>query len=416
MRKSIRFGLQATPLLASSIVDKSVSERFWLSGQHADFVTGIICWLRSRGARLNNPKLFAFLTFILLAGSIATVVSEKIRMGDADQTAAVYAGADESGASPAAVVEEANVTEEEVDRVLSGLPSLAEIPWDRRELDKTFKRAASRVCQLLRPSELVSPVYATVASGNSQKRRLNALTIGLKMDPRAVKSLPRLSKSTIESYLRDHLLAVQPGFFVSGQGSAMFSGDVHCAFFARQTPHSTIQPEPMIVQALQGLRVLGVFRPTSENGLESQARTAVMAFRFTSDDLATQTGLSGTDKTEFELLFVHVLPSENGQTELAVFATANGRKDLQELELDDPSNVTSYPSIVATIRFEEFTMMGLYPANPVVTGVHNRVLRSLPVTEVQDRLEGRNGQTKILLSDLLDELHRQPITSVPNPF
>lgn len=131
----------------------------------------------------------------------------------------------------------------------------------------------------------------------------------------------------------------------------------------------------------------------------------VVAFRYSLDTNILGTGKSAPEQ-EYELLFLHLLKdSTASDIKLAVFATSNGRAELNLLETTDPTQIQLKSAIAARVRFGEFNVMGMYPANPVVTGVFHQAQLSLPVDSFKALLEGFATGNPKSLTEVLDELH-----------
>src|SRR5690606_14033216 len=96
----------------------------------------------------------------------------------------------------------------------------------------------------------------------------------------------------------------------------------------------------------------------------------------------------------YELIFLHLMPgSTDEQPSLAVFGTTDNLRTFQETSLSTQLLGSGPPAVLATIRFNEFTMMGLYPAKPLVTGIRHRIRSSVPVSHIQQRLQSGGGQS-----------------------
>lgn len=302
-------------------------------------------------------------------------------------------------------------TDEELKQVLTMLPVLKEIPWENHQIAQMYSNNTARSCLLLPPATPVEMLPGAQAEenfglGKLVGQRVTAFQIGLMMDRRAQAALPRISKATIENVLDQHLLAIQPEIFKSRDGEFLLTGDIHAAYFAKNRPSITGDPDPMIRDAVRSFRVLGVLPPATTEGSTEGAlpRTLVMAFAYKRDkDLSTTMSLGPQD--EFELLFLHLLPQSQvgGGANLAVFATSEGRTVFQELETTSGVGLRSEPSVMAAIRFEKFVMNAL-PQDPVVTAISNRVRNSISVEELRNRVASK-GNTASSLEAILDEIH-----------
>ena len=163
----------------------------------------------------------------------------------------------------------------------------------------------------------------------------------------------------------------------------------------------------MIGQAVTEFRTLGLYSPPDTTDAATDHRTLVLAFRYVAGGNALATGAAGSIK-EYELIFVHRLKEDDTSTpNVVVFSTSHGRTKFHELESATPDSLVQHPSIEATVRFDDFKFFGLYPTQPVVTGIMPRARLSLPVESVRARLLGLSGNDPLNLSELLDELHAE---------
>ncbi|WP_437222964.1 hypothetical protein SH661x_003019 [Planctomicrobium sp. SH661] len=305
-------------------------------------------------------------------------------------------------------------TDEELAAVLAALPILQEIPWQPSDIASLFSRQDSRPCRLLPPDVPVDPALTTglPQEGEQISQRSTAFLVGLSMDAKARAKMPSVSKATIENYLAQHLLAIQPEICQTRNGDFLFTGNVSAAFFSKLRYSSTEEPEPMIRDAVQSFRVLGVLPPTASGDQKiPMPRTLVMAFKYTRDAQDAATQLNGP-RDEYELIFVHLLPQVQDERlltpSLAVFTTTNGCKEFQELNIASNSLGRNEPTVMASIRFQNYKLMGVYPADPIVTGLSNKIRGSLSVEQLRNRLEGRAGERATSLESVLDQLHLRP--------
>ncbi|WP_437203720.1 hypothetical protein [Planctomicrobium sp. SH664] len=273
------------------------------------------------------------------------------------------------------------------------LPRLREIPWSKEALANAYRLAAGRSCRLQPPGSSVTPTPN--AKGLS---RLTACIVGLEIEPSARRALPKLSKSTIESYLADHLLAIQPTVQSDPVHGNYFQGQLQAAFFAKNSPTQTLEAEPMIGQAVSQFRVLGFFTDPNNPEEARYPRTMVLTFAYKRDDPSHPLPVD-----EYELIFLHLYPGA-GDPRLTVFGTSDGLQSLQALVMPDLRLGRTAPTVQAQIRFGDFKMMGLYPADPIVSAVRNTYRASLPVSEVQLLLRGTTDRPAQTLAELLESL------------
>jgi hypothetical protein len=292
------------------------------------------------------------------------------------------------------------------------LPAIRTVPWERQELGREFRRAGSQLsCSLIEPAlDVIQPLIAPTAGSAGPIGRQTAFSLNLEVDPAAKATLPRVARGAIESYLESHQLSIQPVYYHTPNGKPFFGPQVRAAFIDAATPQKTVEPETMIVESIKELRTLGYYWNNEAALVPEEARTLVLAFRYSLETHIAGTGKSASNQ-EYELLFLHLLKDSTPTApKLAVFATSNGRNELNLLESTDPMSAQQKSVIAARVRFGEFNMMGMYPANPIVTGVFHQSKLSLPVDSVKALLEGIGAGKPRSLSDVLDDLHRRGIT------
>ena len=287
----------------------------------------------------------------------------------------------------------------------SSIPAIGSVPWERDELGRAFRRAGPQLsCALLETGiDVIQPLISPTTGFAGPIGRQVAFSLNLEMDPAAKAKLPRVARGAVESYLSEHMLTMEAVFYHDEQGQLFFGPQVRAAFVEIANPQKTVASEAMITSSIQELRTLGLFWDKTSTLVPTEARTLILAFRYTMD-----THISGTRKSasslDYELLFLHLLKESTPESpKLAVFATSDGRSELNLLESADPQASHQTSVIAARIRFGEFTM-GMYPANPVVTGVYHQAQLSLPVDSFKALLEGFASGKPRSLSEVLDEL------------
>ena len=286
------------------------------------------------------------------------------------------------------------------------IPVMREIPWTLQELGREFRRAGNQMsCSMLEPGiQVIQPIAEPMEGTERALGRQVVFAMSLGIDPAASSTLPRVTRGAIESYLESHQMTIQSVFYQDEKGQMFFGPQVRAGFVAVASPERTTEPEAMITVSIKELRTLGVYWDQETEFEPAMARTLVLAFRYT-----LQTSVLGTGKSaatqEYELLFLHLeKDSTPGHPNVSVFATSNGRTELNLLDAVDPTSAQQTAVIAARIRFGEFNMMGMYPANPIVTGVYHQAKLSLPVDSFKALLEGFASGAPRSLSDVLDEL------------
>lgn len=295
---------------------------------------------------------------------------------------------------------------------IRSIPVVRTIPWERAELGREFRQGGSEMsCALLEPGvDVVQPLVAPAEGTSGPIGRQSAFTINLVLDPAARSALPRVVRSAVESYFREHQLTIQPVYYHTAAGQPFFGPQVRAAFVEIASPEKTVAAEAMISKAVAELRTLGVYWDQETELRPEQARTMILAFQYSLDTDIASNGKSPKN-LEYELLFLHLLKdSTPTEPKLAVFATSNGRTELNLLESSDPKSILQPSVIAAHIRFGELNMMGMYPASPVVTGVVHQASLGLPVDSFKALLEGFASGRPRSLDDVLEELSSRRAT------
>jgi hypothetical protein len=278
--------------------------------------------------------------------------------------------------------------------------SIAEVPWLESEVNAAFDRSADFACRLLLPDVQVKPYMNRPPAGTrGLLGRMPAVTVGLEVDSEARSKLPQASRGAIEAYLRDHRLAIQPILYQNEQGQPYFGTDCRAAFYPVSMPSVTVKAEPMIEEAIGRFRALGILRESSEG----DGRTLVMAFRYVHSD---KSRMVQSDKASqvTELLFLHLASQSTDKTPtLEVFATSDSRQKLHRLMTQDLDMRHGLPDISATVRFDSFVLMGLYPAKPVVTGVRQRATAVLGIDTVLKVTKYAEPENRLTFQQVLDQ-------------
>ena len=281
------------------------------------------------------------------------------------------------------------------------VPLVSDVPWASREVGLAFRGRGAESAELIPPGNPVrTPLAAAPEGADAALGRVLAFAVGLKVDPLARRDLPAVSRGKIEGYLDGHRLAIQPSLYRAADGSYFLGPEVRAAFFALEDPEETIEPEGMIVTAVREFRSLGLY---ATDGVRP-GRTLVMLFRYDAAEAGGVVRSTGR-KREYELLFVHLLPSEPGEDpRVTVFCTGKGRQTLHALDVGDPLRATALPAVTATVRFDDFSMMGLYPQKPVVTGVRHAARHSIESQRFRRIMNGEDGADPVPLPEMLDRL------------
>ena len=127
-----------------------------------------------------------------------------------------------------------------------------------------------------------------------------------------------------------------------------------------------------------------------------------MAFRYTqqANQMITKTTVAGNVT---ELMFLHLAQTEPGNLpKLEVFATSDSRQNLHQLVLSSTLTEDPLPTIAATIRFEKFVLMGLYPADPIVTGFRQRAIGVMSLETILRLTNAATKEDRLTFEQVLD--------------
>lgn len=291
------------------------------------------------------------------------------------------------------------------------------LPTLDSKVRRLYNAAKDKSCRILSPgsavkANLLQPKPDTAGSVG----RVPAITIGLEMDSAGRSKLPKVTRGQVDDYFAKHRLSVQPMVYFDEQGRYYFGTDCYAAFFETARPGIAIKPEPMIQYAVERFRALGVVGSKESNdGLtDDLGRTLMMAFTFEKTD-ETISSLGGGDQLTTELLLFH-LPenlnegketprrvSSRDQFPIEVFLTSGQRTVLQRLDLSDRRMNAPVPTISSDVRFDKMVLMGLYPAEPVVTDIHYRSTGSISMELINRLMTGTDGQSGLSLDQILDQ-------------
>ena len=277
--------------------------------------------------------------------------------------------------------------------------TISELPWLDSEANRAFNESRDFACQLLIPDTAVKPPMTRPGQGRSGLLgRIPTATVGLEVDEASKLKMPRASRGAIEGYLRDHRLVIEPTVYQDGRGQAYFGTDCRAAFYQTAYPTITVKAEGMIEEAIGRFRALGVLREDPA----SFGRTLVMAFRFIQQE-GTMRSI-GSPQAVTELMFFHLATNESSNLpSIQVFVTSDSRQSLHRLTKDASIIDEPMPMISATIRFEKFILMGLYPANPIVTGVRQRSAAVMSLDTIRKLTATGAAEDRLTFQQLLDQ-------------
>lgn len=308
---------------------------------------------------------------------------------------------------------------------LDEIESLQQLPLLDSQINRAYSGAKNLTCRMLATGSSVKGNVSVPNEGETGMiGRIPAITVGLTMDPAGRNKLPTVTRGQVDDYFAKHRLSIQPAVYVNATGQLYFGSDCQAAFFEIDRPGVALTAEPMIESAVERFRSLGIAGVIDSSDERTQAtqrlvasdrgRTLVMAFRFERAGLTISSVGEGGRKTT-ELLFFH-LPTSSANRNAAmtsinsrepipleVFLTSDDRRNLHRLDrrLSDLNSPSA--DITADVRFDKMILMGLYPAEPVVTDIHYRSAGIISMEMVSQLMSGLKGQSPMSLDDVLDQ-------------
>ncbi len=289
------------------------------------------------------------------------------------------------------------------------ISTISRVPWLTSEVNVAYADAESSTCRLLLPEVPVAPQLAALRPGSRGRLgRVPALTVGLVLDTASKRKLPAITIGKIESYFQEHRLSIEPTIYQSETNELYFGTECRAAFYQTRRPDSTLQPEPMVEEAIGRFRALGVLGAE----LAQDRRTLLLAFRYTkSPDRSEVSASLVSPETEF--LFLHLGPDATARDlRLKAFVTSDSRQTLQQLAIPEDLLKSSAPMITATIRFDSTVLLGYYPASPVVTNVEHRSAAAISLDSLRfitaDEVSGRPRSMEQILDDFSELARSHP--------
>lgn len=281
-------------------------------------------------------------------------------------------------------------------------------PFEKVDLFRSYRAAADRACRLIVPGVAVSPPLArTAREGQSGSLgRMTAMTIGLTFDAEGTKKLPAVTRGQVNKYFADHRLAVQPVLHRDAQDRPYFGTDCQAAFFELERPGMTVKAESMISIAVGRFRALGLV-PDAVDAVAPRddilGRTLALAFTFQQKD-ETVTGAADASKTAMELLLLHLTADCTADDpQVQVFVTSDDRTNLHRLDTQGMRLNGPTPAITADVRFKKTKLMGMYPDDPVVSGIDFRSTGILSMDTIKRLSDATKDRPALSMTEILDQ-------------
>lgn len=288
---------------------------------------------------------------------------------------------------------------------------LKSLPNSERDWTRAYTMAKGNSCRLIAPGASVSAPLSMARSGqHGELGRTSAITIGLEMASQGRQKLPSVTRQQVDQYFEDHRLSVQPKLYYDEEKRVYFGTDCLAAFFEIERPGYTIEPEPMINVAVSRFRTLGIVGVSEESGI-LLGRTLALMFAFEKSD-DTVSGVADGGRQALELMLLH-LPQDStaDDFDIEVYITSDERTNLHRLDLGNEAVNSPLPTISSEVRFDKMILMGMYPAEPVVTKIHFRSAGILSMEMVTRLTRGTSERTGMSLTEILDEFGKLAMQS-----
>lgn len=284
--------------------------------------------------------------------------------------------------------------------------AIMEFPYQRTDVRRAYANSRDRACRLLVPGVAVSPPLTKWRPNQAGTLgRTTVLTIGLEFDPTGPKKLPVVTRGQVIKYFEKHRLAIQPVIYHDANGRPYFGTDCQAAFYELERPGMTVNAESMISIAVGRFRALGIVGGAVAGGATEDilGRTLALAFTFAQKD-TTITGASDMAMTVTELLLLHLSPDCTADDpEIQVFVTSEQRTNLHRLETRGLRLNSPAPTISADIQFNKTVLMGMYPADPVVSGIRYRSAGILSMETIKRLGQVDGERPAVSLTEILDQ-------------
>ncbi|PHQ34274.1 hypothetical protein [Rhodopirellula bahusiensis] len=288
---------------------------------------------------------------------------------------------------------------------------LKSLPDSERDWTRAYSMAKGNACRLVAPGATVSAPLSMARSGqHGELGRLSAITIGLEMATQGRQKLPAVTRQQVDQYFEDHRLSVQPKLYYDEDKRVYFGTDCTAAFFEIERPGYTIEPEPMINVAVSRFRTLGIVGTSEDSGV-LLGRTLALMFAFEKSD-DTISGVADGGRQALELMLLH-LPQDSTAEDfnIEVYITSDERASLHRLDLGNEAVNSPLPTISSEVRFDKMILMGMYPAEPVVTKIHFRSAGILSMEMITRLTRGTSERTGMSLTEILDEFGKLSMQS-----
>lgn len=297
------------------------------------------------------------------------------------------------------------------------------LPFTDSEVRRAYRDAGDRACRMLIPGAPLSPARPRIKQGRAGTfGRIATISIGLEMDQAGRSKLPAVVRTEVDKYFRKHRLSVQPILYHDKNGRLYFGTDCQAAFFEKDSPSFTVKCEPMIATAVSRFRALGIVGAASavsgsSVGVDDAAvlgRTLAMAFTYEkASEIVTTTTVP---KLTTELLLFH-LPTDatTDNPVVEIYITEDERQTMHKVRIDQGRMMSSTPSISSTVRFGKTVLLGMYPADPIVTSISFRSdgVVSMDSIRRMSAASMNNGTASLSLTEILDQFGQLSKISSP---
>jgi hypothetical protein len=334
----------------------------------------------------------------------------------------------------------------------TGTRYIDSLPISTIELEAAFRNRKPDRSEKVLPGEILLNLETKPARQELNRllstkyltTRRQVMSFGLFVDQDDQESLPKLSKSQILRFLDTNWLSLQARFFLNPETNRWHLN--HRPLAAQGSfldAQRTQTYESSIERTIEDVRGLGVFlrksdetkevvidksvstnevpvvRRDSESVLDEatppnvvdqptiEKQTAAWLFRF---DL--QRAGASTSTSEYEFIFVHIVPSGRGQPntdpwKIHMFCTTNQRQTLHyfspELIEKTPGNVKE-TNLQASVHFTRYVSGGLAPSQSATRNIAINAVKKYAIADLAKSLDNQQfkGDWQSKVPEILD--------------
>ncbi len=301
------------------------------------------------------------------------------------------------------------------DDTFAGIKTLRSVPRTEAEIIAAHERNRGQSCEHLASGEslemssFIPELLGDRLSGGSEfpipASRRATFSVGTDMADEDRSDLPTLTRGKILEYLGAHYVCVEVRVLRDLDSRECYLHHRPLAATAEfGGPRLTKEFTELVSDSVQNMRSLGLFVPTNAPQSPETYRTLVMIHK--SLMMTVENGLYAKQaKPIYEFIFIRGRPAGDG-LELHAFATSEGRRVLNYLR---PFTFPKRPEecgIRGTIRFTEYRLANLLPAEGVTRRTTVRARARFPIEKLDSfaLAQGWSGGFYDHLTEALDAI------------